>query len=72
MALAIRISEPALLDELVAALLRHGCVAQSVGVDSCRVVHVHAADAVEAWRELRFFLRAWELANPAVITSVTA
>jgi hypothetical protein len=65
-ALAVRISEPALLDELLLALARHGCVAHRIDVDSCRVVHVHARDADEARRELGFFLGAWELEHPSV------
>jgi hypothetical protein len=72
MALAIRISEPHLLDDLVAALSAHGCIAHRLGGDACRVVHVHAADAAEARQELQFFARAWTLAHPSVTTRVTA
>jgi hypothetical protein len=71
MALAVRISEPTLLDELVAALVRNGCVAHRSGADSCRVVHVHARDADEARRELAFFLGAWEVAHPSVRARLT-
>jgi hypothetical protein len=71
MALAVRISEPALLDELVLALARHGCIAHRVDADSCRVVHVHARDADEARRELGFFLGAWELEHPSVTAHLT-
>jgi len=72
MALAIRISDPRLLDDLVAALSRHGCVAHRRGSDACRVVHVHATDAAEARRELQFFVRAWQLSHPSVTARVTA
>ena len=71
MALAVRISQPALLDELVLALVRHGCVAHRVGTDSCRVVHVHAQDADEARRELEFFIGAWQLQHPSVIARLS-
>ena len=71
MALGVRISEPALLEELVAELIRNGCVAHADGTDSCRVVHVHARDAHEACLELSFFLRAWRSAHPSVAASLT-
>lgn len=71
MALAVRISEPALLDELVAELIRNGCVAHAFGADSCRVVHMHAQDADEARVELGFFVRAWRLAHPSVTARLT-
>jgi hypothetical protein len=71
MALGVRISEPALLDELVAELIRNGCVAHARDTDSCRVVHVHARDAHEACLELDFFLRAWRLAHPSVTACLT-
>jgi len=66
MSLGLRISEPRLLDDLVAALARNGCVAHRLGPHACRVVHVHATDAAEARQELRFFLRAWLLSHPSV------
>jgi hypothetical protein len=46
-------------------------VAQAVGDDSCVVVHVHAANAGEAWREVAFFVHAWRMQHPdlgAVLT----
>jgi hypothetical protein len=67
----VRISEPALLPDLVSAFLRNECVAQRVGNDSCVVVHVHAGHADEAWREVAFFVRAWEIGNPGVSAVVT-
>ena len=62
----VRISDPALLSDLVGTLLRSGCVAHAVGRDSCAVVHVHALDAEEAGRELAFFLGAWQLPHSDV------
>jgi len=59
MTMRVRITEPALLPDLVDLLLRSGCVAHVVGDDSCIVVHVHARDAEEAWSEVLFFVRAW-------------
>jgi hypothetical protein len=71
MSMRVRLTKPALLGELVALLLQNGCVAQAVGDDSCVVVHVHAGDADEAWREVAFFVRAWRTRHPelgAVLT----
>jgi hypothetical protein len=66
MTMRVRISEPALLPELVDALLRSGCVATMLADDSCAVVHMHAADADEARREVTFFLGAWRLRHSGV------
>jgi hypothetical protein len=71
MALYVRIGEPALLPELVRALVCNGCVAQRVDGDACRVVHVFAGHSEEALRELVFFVRAWQLAHPDVSAVVT-
>jgi arginine repressor len=64
MTMRVRITEPSLLPDLVDRLLRSGCVAHVVGDDSCIVVHVHARDAEEAWREMAFFVRAWHAQHP--------
>jgi hypothetical protein len=71
MTMRVRITESALLPDLVDLLLRNGCVALAVGDGSCLVVHVYAGDAEEAWRELAFFVRAWRSQHPdlgAVLT----
>jgi hypothetical protein len=71
MTMRVRLTEPTLLAELIALFLRNGCVAQAVGDDSCFVVHVHARNADEAWREVVFFVRAWRAQHPdlgAVLT----
>jgi hypothetical protein len=70
MSLEVRISEPLLLDELVRALLRRGCVAHRSGSSSCSVVHVHATDAQEAEIEVGLFVRAWVLAHPGISATV--
>ena len=72
MPIEVRISEPALLEELMSLLLRSGCVTHRVSGDSCVVVHVAAAHSEEARRELDFFVRAWGLAYPHVSAAVTA
>jgi hypothetical protein len=72
MPLGVRISEPALLEELMSVLLRSGCVTKRVSGDACLVVHVEASHDAEAQRELNFFVRAWQLAHPGVFAAVTA
>lgn len=67
----VRITEPALLPGLIDLLLQSGCVAHAVGDDSCVVVHVHARDAEEAWRELAFFVRAWRTRHPDLAAVLT-
>ena len=59
MSLLVRISEPALLPDLIGLFLRNGCIAHAVRADSCVVIHVHAHDSDEARREVAFFLDAW-------------
>jgi hypothetical protein len=71
MSMQVRISEPALLSNLVDSFLRSGCVAQPCGRDSCVIVHVHARHAEEAEREVAFFLRAWQLGHPGVVAVMT-
>jgi hypothetical protein len=66
----VRVSEPCLLEELMSALLHHGCLTNRTSSDSCLVVHVHAHDAVEARHEIAFFVRAWRLAHPDVSVAV--
>jgi hypothetical protein len=71
MSIDVRLSEPRLMNELVSAFSRHGCLVQRVDARSCRVAHVHADDADQAQQELTFFVRAWQLAYPGVAAVVT-
>ncbi|MEN3342359.1 MAG: hypothetical protein V7644_1763 [Actinomycetota bacterium] len=59
MGVTIEIDAPHLLPHLLDRLAAGGCVAEAVGSHTCRVFHTQAGDAVEAFRELRFFVRAW-------------
>ena len=72
MPIEVRISEPRLLDELIAALLRNRCLTHRLGLNACVVVHVDAADPDEAERELAFFVGAWQLRHPGVSTAISA
>lgn len=62
----VRVDDPEALQRLMAELLRSDCVAQEIGPIECRVLHIDAHDGDEAWRELEFFLRAWQSRNPDV------
>jgi len=72
MAIKVGISEPTLLEELMSALLRNGCIAQRVAADTCLVIHVQAGNEDEARQELDFFVRAWQLRHPTISAFVTA
>ncbi len=61
-----------MLPELIDSFLRNECVAHQVDDDSFFVVHVHAYDAAEAWREIMFFLRAWQSRHPDVSAVVSS
>ena len=67
----VRLTEPNLLADLVDILSRNGCVARLVDDDTCVVVHVHARDPEEAWRELAFFIRAWHTQHPELDAVLT-
>src|SRR5688572_14602622 len=64
--MTIRISDPAYVDTLVAALLRGDCVPSRTGIHTIEIIHPFAGDDAEAYTELRFFLRAWQSAHPDV------
>jgi hypothetical protein len=66
MPLWLCISDSTLLEDLMARLLRSGCVTQRLDRHTCLVLHVYADDADEAKQELSFFLKAWQLGNPHV------
>ena len=66
MSMGVSISEPRLLEELMAALLRNGCVTQRIGLQTFVALHVQAMHEAEARLELDFFLRAWSLGHPDV------
>jgi hypothetical protein len=57
--LRVRLSSPALGDELMAALAAGDCLCARTGDETFVVLHRAAGDEVEARIELKFFLRAW-------------
>lgn len=71
MPMHVRISETALLPELMTLFLRNECVAHPVARDSLLIVHVNANHGDEARLEVAFFLRAWQLHNPGVAAVVS-
>ncbi|HEU5211794.1 MAG TPA: hypothetical protein VFU10_03420 [Gaiellaceae bacterium] len=72
MAVEVRISDPILLEELISAFRKSGCVAHRSSADSCRVAQLYGADDKEALHELVFFVRAWQLTQPTVSAVVIA
>jgi hypothetical protein len=72
MPIEVRLSDPLLVDELIRAFSKHGCRADRLGDDSCRVVDVQGNAPDGARHELAFFVRAWQLAHPGVSAVVTS
>jgi hypothetical protein len=66
MALQLELNDEALLAEIMGALARHGCLTNRITPKVCRVVYPRAADAREAWLEIGFFIRAWQVHHPGV------
>jgi hypothetical protein len=64
--LRVAISEPCLLGELTQCLRETECVVAEISDSALEVVYPAAGDPQEARVEVTFFLRAWQLAHPAV------
>ena len=62
----------AFLGAVVDALRDAGCAAVQVAADRCGVWHCDASNPREAWLELTFFLRAWELEHGHVVVRLLA
>jgi len=67
MALKLELSDEKLLGELMNTLARHGCLADRITPNVCRIVYPRTWTAREAQLELRFFLRAWQTNHPGVV-----
>jgi hypothetical protein len=67
MALKLELSDEKLLGELMNTLARHGCLADRIAPNMCRIVYPRAWTAREAQLELRFFVRAWQTNHPGVV-----
>ena len=72
MPIDVRLSEPQLIDELIAAFIRTGNLVHRLDDASCRVAYVKAASRAQARKELQFFVRAWQLEHPGVSAVVSA
>jgi hypothetical protein len=66
MAMRLELSDEKLLGELIGVLARHGCLADQIAPNVCRIVYPRAWTAREAQLELRFFVRAWQTNHPGV------
>lgn len=70
--MTVEITRAELLTDLVETLSRSGCPATRTAATRCRVRHPAATSDVEAWVEVAFFLRAWQLAHPGVAATLTS
>jgi hypothetical protein len=66
MALQLELNDADLLAEIMGALSRNGCLTNRITPRVCRVVYPSASDAREAWLEIGFFIRAWQVHHPGV------
>ena len=62
----LELSDEKLLEELMGVLTRHGCRADQIAPNVCRIVYPRAWTAREARLELTFFVRAWQVNHPGV------
>ena len=66
MAFQLELSDADLLAEVMGALSRNGCLTNRVTPKVCLIVYPRASDAREAWLEVGFFIRAWQIHHPGV------
>jgi len=62
----LELSDEKLLGELMGVLAGHGCRADQIAPNVCRIVYPRAWTAREARLELTFFVRAWQANHPGV------
>ena len=67
----VEITRSELLGELIETLARGGCHVTRTAASACRVVHPLATSEQEAWLEVAFFVRAWQLGHPGVDATLT-
>jgi hypothetical protein len=66
MALKLQLSDENLLADLMGSLANNGCLTNRVAPTACKVVYPLALDSREAWLEVGFFVRAWQIRHPGV------
>jgi len=62
----LELSDEKLLGELMGVLAGHGCRADQIAPNVCRIVYPRAWTARDARLELPFFVRAWQVNHPGV------
>jgi len=62
----LELSDEKLLGELMGVLAGHGCRADQIAPNVCRIVYPRAWTARDARLELTFFVRAWQVNHPGV------
>ncbi len=66
MTLRLELSDEQLLPDLMGALARHGCSADLLTPNACRIVCPGSWTSREARVEIGFFVRAWQVRHPDV------
>jgi len=66
MTMKLELSDEKLLGELMGVLAGHGCRADQIAPNVCRIVYPRAWTARDAQLELTFFVRAWQVNHPGV------
>ena len=59
-----RVSNPALLRDLISYLQKAECIAEQVGQDELELSIPRAPDEAQARREAQLYLRTWRAMNP--------
>jgi hypothetical protein len=72
MTLKLELSDERLLADLMGALARHGCLADRIAPNACRIACPRSWSAHEARLEIGFFLRAWQVHHPGVKAVLSA
>jgi len=66
MTLKLELSDDQLLGDLMGALAHHGCLADRIAPNMCRIVFPRSWTAREARLEIGLFVRAWQVHHPGV------
>jgi hypothetical protein len=69
--MTVEITRADLLADLMETFSRSGCPATPTAATRCHVRHPAASSDREAWLEVAFFLRAWQLAHPGIAATLT-
>ena len=71
-AMRVRVSDPALLENLQRYLRAADCVVEQAGADALDVAVARAPSDEQARREVDIYLKAWQAMNPGARTELIA